>query len=188
MKTQINLLPPELKIKPKKGKINKLLLVIPLIICAGIFFGFNSIISAKIQIYNKKIHEFRVELNSVRHQYSKLKDDIKNVEKIKDKVTSKKEQLKLIKGLKGKKSKISGLFKEISLLIPKNVWLDEMVVDNMNLKVLIKGEAFNHDLIKKFLFSLKKSDYFSNVKLNQSQLIEHEDRSLVSFEIESQIS
>lgn len=184
MKTQLNLLPKQIQDKHKKR--DDILLVIPASIVLVIFFIFNIFISADINNSKQQIAVYNQEIIQINQQYVKFKEQLRDIEEIKDKIVSKKEQHELINKLFSIRQIVSGLFKEISLIIPENVWLKRIVFSNMDESLLIEGQSFRHDSVQKFLFELKNSSELSNVELKSTELINQENP-IVNFIINSKI-
>jgi len=185
MKTEINLLPPE--IISKRLKRENRILVLPVIIAIIIYLVASFFISSLIQKSKMKIQSYQQEINNFSKEFSKIEDQVKKIEEIKDRITSKKEYFELVNSLVEKKSSISDIFREISLLIPDNLWLNRMEFDRLNSKLTMGGKAFSNNLVQKFLVDMQDTPYFLTVRLMSSGVVEIEGKSLVNFQIESNV-
>lgn len=63
-------------------------------------------------------------------------------------------------------------FKEISLITPKNIWIDKMTFKNANAKIelLLKGKTVSQMKVTNFFERLTKSNYYKNILINYSQI------------------
>jgi Tfp pilus assembly protein PilN len=80
----------------------------------------------------------------------------------------------------------TGALKELSLLLPKTVWLSNFSMKNGGdgPYVEITGSASSQDKIASFLNSLEKSFYFRNVSLRKSEKVATITPDLYKFEFE----
>lgn len=81
------------------------------------------------------------------------------------------EQLSSMKDIITRRMPWSDLFKELSLLAPKNVWLSEMTtkIENASTSIVLKGEAASQKSVADFFLSLEQSFYFGTVQIRYSE-------------------
>ena len=78
--------------------------------------------------------------------------------------------------------KWSGMFKEYEKIIPKNVKITALTLDEDNL-IKLNGEAGDYMGIAKFIQQLEDSNMFSDVKLVSSSISEGEGTQGITFSI-----
>ena len=81
-------------------------------------------------------------------------------------------KLKVIADLRDNKTGPVKFLEELSVTIPKKVWLSsvkEMTVPPANHKVAFTGEAISDEIIAEFMTKLDESEYFSNVNLIEAK-------------------
>ncbi|MEZ4873137.1 MAG: PilN domain-containing protein [Bdellovibrionales bacterium] len=77
----------------------------------------------------------------------------------------------LIKNITGNQLPWADMFKELSLLVPKDTWLTELLMQNQSgqLAVSLKGEAVSQSRMAQFFSVLESSDYYRNVLVKYSE-------------------
>lgn len=94
------------------------------------------------------------------------------------------EQEKLIRQVIGSKPNWADAFKELSLVIPQETWLSQLVLQNNSgqIAVSIRGETSSQANMADFLSSLERSEFFNNILMISSKLSEQTSPPLYSFE------
>lgn len=94
------------------------------------------------------------------------------------------EQDQLIRQVIGSKPNWSDAFKELSLVIPQETWLSQLVLKNNSgqIAVSIRGETSSQANMADFLSSLERSEFFNNILMISSKLSEQTTPPLYSFE------
>lgn len=94
------------------------------------------------------------------------------------------EQENLIRQVVGSKPNWSDAFKELSLVIPQETWLSQLVLKNNagQIAVSIRGETSSQANMATFLASLERSEFFNNILMISSKLSEQTSPPLYSFE------
>ncbi len=94
------------------------------------------------------------------------------------------EQETLIRQVIGSKPNWADAFKELSLVIPQETWLSQLVLKNNagQIAVSIRGETSSQANMANFLSSLERSEFFNNILMISSKLSEQTSPPLYSFE------
>jgi Tfp pilus assembly protein PilN len=94
------------------------------------------------------------------------------------------EQEKLIRQVIGSKPNWADAFKELSLVIPQETWLSQLILKNNSgqIAVSIRGETSSQANMADFLSSLERSEFFNNILMISSKLSEQTSPPLYSFE------
>lgn len=94
------------------------------------------------------------------------------------------EQETLIRQVIGSKPNWSDAFKELSLVIPQETWLSQLVLKNNagQIAVSIRGETSSQANMADFLSSLERSEFFNNILMISSRLTEKTNPPLYNFE------
>ncbi len=94
------------------------------------------------------------------------------------------EQETLIRQVIGSKPNWSDAFKELSIVIPQETWLSQLVLKNNagQIAVSIRGETSSQANMADFLSSLERSEFFNNILMISSKLTEQTSPPLYSFE------
>lgn len=94
------------------------------------------------------------------------------------------EQEKLIQKIVASKPNWADAFKELSLVIPQETWLSQLVLKNTEgqIAVSIRGETSSQANMADFLSSLERSEFFNNILMISSKLSEQTSPPLYSFE------
>lgn len=157
--TLINLLPREIKLlKEKHTQLVSLA-------AASVLITFYLIISllvvfSQIQTYQNKIKETQLTKKSLEH----IKGLIMNI----------KEKDKLVNAIQEDKTPAEGALKVISLLIPPEIVLDELLFNQKGHRVSLKGQVLpkgegSKNALTSFIEQLEESPFFNEVDLNATQ-------------------
>ena len=94
------------------------------------------------------------------------------------------EQETLIRQVIGSKPNWSDAFKELSIVIPQETWLSQLILKNNagQIAVSIRGETSSQANMADFLSSLERSEFFNNILMISSKLTEQTSPPLYSFE------
>lgn len=148
--------------KPKTQLIASLVLNIPIIaailsgIIAGILYG--------LFYYNQIV------LSKNKNQIKQLDQEIEKNKDIEAQSLSLKVQLDNIQSLLNQKPSWSKFFEEFNQIIPKNVRLTTLSVDEKNL-INLTGETVDYNAVAIFLASLRESKKFTEITLTSTSTI-----------------
>lgn len=83
----------------------------------------------------------------------------------------------------------SSIFKELSALSPKGIWLTDLEtkLEENGRSIQITGEARSQEEVGKFLENLEKSYFFRNIKLNYTELLTNHKKELIRFQFQGNI-
>ncbi len=83
----------------------------------------------------------------------------------------------------------SSIFKELSALSPKGIWLTDLEtkLEENGRSIQISGEAKSQEEVGKFLENLEKSYFFRNIKLNYTELLTNNKKELIRFQFQGSI-
>jgi len=175
----INLLPIK-EIKQHAKAVQQLTLFAICFVCllgAVGFFGFLQVTKAS------QLQKEIVALNAEKQTYNKILAQIKKYEQ--DKLTIE-NKIAVIKQLKRSSALTVHVLDEIANLTPtKRVWLKSLNQSGTSLKLI--GMALDNQTIAKYMETLKTSDYFSEVNLQNSSLAAFAGRNLKSFSLSCSI-
>ncbi|MBF0360355.1 MAG: PilN domain-containing protein [Oligoflexia bacterium] len=125
---------------------------------------------------NTQIIQFKTELSSLEMNFKNItqKQIIHETEVIKSNI---------IHEVLANKNRWSLYFKELSLLLPKKIWLTFLKIEKKDdtLNIDIKGEANSPTEISEFYLRLSRSVYFENIVIKQSELFENYTPLLYKF-------
>lgn len=162
-KQRINLIPPS-HAAPPAVSVDQFILL-------GIFAG---IIACGIHFYfgTLTLNRLSAELATVQIQQSDLDVKIQEAQSLMTQSTVANEQNKLVQQVIGSKPNWGDAFKELSLIIPRETWLSQLVIKNNGGQIgtSIKGETSSQYYMTEFLSSLEKSEFFNNVLMNSSKM------------------
>ncbi|WP_420263584.1 PilN domain-containing protein [Candidatus Magnetominusculus dajiuhuensis] len=188
---KINLLPSDGKAKRRKkppAAIPILYAVIVLVLVlslAGAGFGYK-ILSNKLNMMQKEKAEKTKQLEA-------LKNKTKDVEALEKKIKEIADNKKVIEQLIANQTTPVKVLDEISKLLPDNVWLTKMSINEQGLS--LSGTAEKNDDLVIFVNKLKNSKLFNNVYLSKSQSgsismggTGHADMPVYNFEMQMSIN
>jgi Tfp pilus assembly protein PilN len=175
-KNRINLIPnefqPGLEISQE---------AIPLVILAAfLLYATTSAMSIQIMTLYKtsKIARLKAE-NKVQHD----KVDALNSKQLSKNAEN--EKLKSMQAVLNHKGYWADIFKELSILIPQDVWLTNLgsTGDSGGKKLVLQGEAPSQKKVADFFSTLEKSQHFSAAVINYSELDAKTMPELYKFEV-----
>jgi len=139
--------------------MQKELLIIFVVIVLELFllFKHHEINSKVLDQLGYKVSKIEEEVNLL----SSAAGNLNKVAKAKDNLEKK---LSIIHALKQKKLGPTKIMEQLSLMIPKRVWLSSLTVSGVELKVL--GAATSNEEISMFMSKLEKSGFFRDVDLS----------------------
>ena len=162
-KVRINLVPPELR---PQFKVEPTLIPYSL---AAVFvvFAATSALSFHFSIAAK-----RTTLAKVASENALLTQQIAAMEALKKQEDLESGKVKSLQDVIGRKNYWSNIFKELSIVTPKDVWLTVLGTtggDDVPKKLMLKGEATSQKKMAQFFAALEKSRFFSGATINSSE-------------------
>lgn len=155
-KKRINFLPQDLR--PKREfpvEIVPLSLYAILVMYVGISMLNNRLDTNRT---HEKLDQLVSENNSLSLQIQVLTEQSK-------KLDQNNEVLGTLQKVLNRKNYWSEIFKELSILIPKGIWLTSFANSTTNDQLVLKGESGSQDLIAGFLKTLETSHHFSGARM-----------------------
>lgn len=129
----------------------------------------------------KKQHDI-AELEKIIGQLSRFQEDKKQLET----------KLGIIEKLKKGKTGPVRVLDEISIKIPKKVWISSLKEESgpSGRMFVIKGEAVSNEDVSNFMNELGKSKYFSNIQLSftSRKMLQTEEIEYVEYEIRCNVN
>ena len=155
-------------------------------VTAAIGFLFVVTTNLAIQLTNSYWAE---KLYKAKDQNFELGLQVKEANILSAKTQARKDKIGVIRGLIGDRIAWSDILKELSLVVPNDVWLTEFhsvkdEEDKNSKVVLIKGEGKSQTQIMKFFKSLKNSEHFRASEFRFSERVPASDPHIYSFFIE----
>ena len=149
-------------------------------------FVFVVVTNLGIQLSNSYFSE---KLFKIKAENAALNDQIKAAGLVSAASKARQDKLGLIQGIKGNRIAWSEILKELSLVVPNDVWLTEFhsVKDEESTEgkvILIKGEGKSQTKIMRFFASLKKSKHFRASEFRFSERVPASEPHVYSFFIE----
>ena len=172
---RINLLPQEYRPKQQVNFMNLVILFGGL----GLF-----IVAAGFGVYEYfSYQELIQELSSIEQQITFLRPQMEEAQKLEQ------TQAELIK-LQGEFEKIKGfyqpqlgIFNSLEVIIPENIWLDELTVDQKG-KVTVTGQSLDIPLIGNFLNKINLSEFYQSTSLKEIKLLDKDKLTSYQFDLE----
>lgn len=167
MMVKINLLP----VKAKQRQYNVVYqLVVGGVVLAGVFAF------CGIWHFLQKREEagYRADIDSLNKEIAELNRLIGEVKQFEEKKAELERKLGVINSLKDNKVGPVRFLEELSVTIPKKVWVlsvTESTVPPANHSVNLTGEAISDEIIAEFMTKLEESEYFSNVNLVETRSV-----------------
>jgi type IV pilus assembly protein PilN len=165
MMVKINLLP----VKAKQRQYNVVYqMVVGGVVLAGVFFF------CGIWHFLQKREEakYNAEIASLQKEIAELNRLIGEVKQFEDKKAELTRKLGVINSLKDNKVGPVRFLEELSVTIPKKVWVlsvQESTIPPASHQVKMTGEAISDEIIAEFMTKLEESEYFSNVNLGEAR-------------------
>lgn len=140
-------------------------LTVILVAWYAIGYGFTSYTESELARLNvelanlsRKNNNLQAELDNkkgIRAQMTRLMEDEELIKK----------KIRVIESLSEDRKKVFSILNELTLIIPKEVWLDDIRLQSN--KLMVTGVAWDFIPINKFLRALGSSVYFSEVRLQR---------------------
>mgnify|MGYP006274469283 FL=1 len=159
----INLLPDEIKKRAQQEKYKKIGLVI-MILLFVILIGSNNYIKDLATNY-------QLQLKDLNEQVRQLKTTKKVVSTQLQKKNKLQEQLTLVDNLRNDLN-YKWLIKDLQLIIPPQVWLEKLNINQTDQLLLVGGKADNNQQLLETAKRLEKYPYFEGVKIDSSQQLD----------------
>lgn len=189
MKDYINLIPAELE---KRGRLSKEIIIVLGI--AGIFIIFGVLygtLFSKVRTLKAEKGQLTIKRDNISKELSVMLSEINSLTAktgaVKDKGSA---PLNLKEALKGKIT-WSPILREVSFLVSADIWLttiESRKKKDIEMKeIRFMGNASSHADLTNFIAALERSDSFANVSLNYAQQNESSGRTVINFEIISDL-
>ncbi|MGM0501814.1 MAG: PilN domain-containing protein [Bacillota bacterium] len=169
----INLLPDEIKVKRKKEKYQKIGVVVLAVLLIGLVWT-SSYLQGLIGDYQARIKELNYQLQDLETTKQALAGQLKVKNQLQDKLT-------LVNNLKDDLN-YSWLIKDLNLIIPQQVWIEQLIIEEDN-SLLISGQSTSNKLLLETTNRLEKYPYFEKIKITSSQNMNQQ----VNFVIKGQV-
>lgn len=165
MMVKINLLPT--KAKQRQSTVVYQMVVGAVVLAGVVFF-------CAIWHFLQKREEakYRGEIDSLNKEIAELNRLIGEVKQFEEKKLELERKLGVINSLKDNKVGPVRFLEELSVTIPKKVWVlsvKENTVPPASHQVLMTGEAISDEIIAEFMTKLEESEYFKNVELIEAR-------------------
>lgn len=174
---------------PKKNRI-KDLLASPIKII-GVIFIIEIILCPCLVIkqYNQKT-KLMTRIDNLKNEKQKLESNLKSINQFQENQKMALIKEIVFKDLVEKKNKWSQYFKELSLLLPKDVWLINFVLEKKDgdFEIEISGEAKSQTIMADFYYRLSQSVFFHNLLIKHSDALENFSPPLYSFLLTTSLS
>ncbi len=173
MKTKINLLPKELRQKSKKiftksiGQKVKIIAVIAVVIIS-LKIGLNIIEKSHVD----NVERVNQKISSYQSKWEKIREETKVIEQLKKRIEEKNKQIRAVDALLNKKLEVHNWLRLISLNIPEQVWLTELIFSKEKNYILLDGFGNSNLFISKFLGNLQALDDFSQILLKSTEKVD----------------
>lgn len=163
MTIKVDLLPTE----KKSFGIDPAMIVMFLLIigAAAMMLLYSQNLSNKIEAEEKRIEEITQEINQI-------KTKLPRVEEMKNRIVSLKREIKMIKSLVHDPLRYANLLQEVAILLPENVFLENLAIDPRSRQVTISGTAAEVAgrlplaTVAQLMRNFNDSEYFTNSTLS----------------------
>lgn len=191
---KINLLPEDIKRAREKARLKPMLVffaAVYIFICGFVYIYQKMEIRDKV----KKAGSIKNEINAIVEQGSRYQQVMEQINITEKKGEEINKRLQSVGVIMKKQVKWSAVLKEITNIIPDNVWLTSLAVYDLSKEKKPKegrglkftGAALSNKLLARFIASLENSLQFHNVHLQYSQKREVDSKSFYDFEITAEI-
>jgi Tfp pilus assembly protein PilN len=137
-----------------------------------------------------QIEEQRAEIEKINAEIKQIETQLPLIEETKNRIASLKREIKMIKSLVYDPLRYANLLQEVAILLPENVWLDDLAIDPRGNKVSFTGSAAEvpgerkplatiADLMRNF----NDSEYFTNSTLSSTSEKGNEVPSVWGFKL-----
>lgn len=138
-----------------------------------------------------QIEAQKAEIEKINQDIKQIETQLPLIEETKNRIASLKREIKMIKSLVHDPLRYANLLQEVAILLPENVWLDDLSIDPRSNKVEFSGSAAEvvgerkplatiADLMRNF----NDSEYFTNSTLaSTTEKAKPGDPSLFSFKL-----
>lgn len=173
MKTRINLLPKELRQKFKKISTKSIEQKVKIIaVIAGVFISLKIGLNIIEKSHMDNIERVNQEISSYQSKWEKIREETKVVEQLKKRIEEKNKQVRAVDALLSKELEAHNWLRLISLNIPEQVWLTELIFSKEKNYILLNGFGNSNLFISKFLGNLQALDDFSQIWLEATEKID----------------
>ena len=145
--------------KRRELDINVLYVLIPLVALAGLF------LFHRMQI--NRVDALRADIAKARADIERLKKEIGEVEKFKQRKAELQQKVDIITNLQTGRTSLVKDFEAISSSIPEKCWIDRL--DLKGGQISLSGTALNNHTIANFMTSLSQTGRFRNVVLGSAE-------------------
>lgn len=167
MMVKINLLP----VKAKQRQYN---VVYQLVVGSVVLAGVVAFCGIWHFLQKREEAKYRGEIDSLNKEIAELNRLIGEVKQFEEKKAELERKLGVINSLKNNKVGPVRFLEELSVTIPKKVWVlsvKESTQPPASHSVNLVGEAISDEIIAEFMTKLEESEYFSNVNLVEARSV-----------------
>ncbi|MGB9857078.1 MAG: PilN domain-containing protein [Dictyoglomaceae bacterium] len=128
-----------------------------------------------------EVRNLRIENTSLEEQISSIKDRIRELQKIDELKKQYSEKLKLLEEISQKEISWLEVFEELNRNTPKNLWIKNFSVEDLNLN--LEGFALSYNDVAIFLAQMENLGLWENVKLSFAQRVGSPPYESINFQI-----
>lgn len=164
--------------KRRELDLNVAYLLIPFLVLAGLFLFH--------RMETNRIKELRADIVRKNAEIERLKKEIGEVEKFKQRKTELQQKVDIISNLQTGRTLPLKVFEAVSASIPEKCWIDKMEMKSN--QVTLSGVALNNHTIANFMTALGQSGRFQNVALGTAEQTTAMGVKLMKFNLTFEIS
>ncbi len=159
--------------KKREFNVEFLILVVPLLVLAGVFFFHQSV--------GRKIDALESDIRKANARIELLQKEIGEVEKFKVRKAELQKKVDIISSLQTGRVGPVKVLDAVSSVIPENSWIEKMTLSGD--KIVLEGIAMNNLAVADFMTALTKSGRFRDVVLGSADQTTMAGTKLVKFNL-----
>lgn len=132
MTIKVDLLPTE---KKQFGIDPAMIVMFLLIVAAGVAMLFRT------QNLASQIEDQKAQIEQINQEIKQVESQLPLIDETKNRIANLKREIKMIKSLVHDPLRYANLLQEVAILLPENVWLDDLAINPTNNKVDFSGHA-----------------------------------------------
>ncbi len=149
------------------------LLAVPSFALPALIGAFLVVIAVSATRQHFELQRLKEERTAIAAAQKKASDEIAALKKKREELERKKRQANAIQQILARKISWSDFFKEMSMMIPKNIWLNEMKAGlnkEGTREMVIQGTAESPQAVSAFFQGLEQSYFFQKIMIVSSKL------------------
>jgi type IV pilus assembly protein PilN len=164
----VNLFPPEVTEKKQLLQQKQKITLLTATIIGGLLLIYLGLF-VSVQRVQRRVEEKKILLAAEEKKLENIRALLNRIARIEEDTAVLNTKVRMIEELIDEKFHYWEILRELSRIVPKQVWFREFILHSQTRELVLKGSAFSEVSIARFLEGLESSPYFREIILQETK-------------------